>query len=110
MPGITIIGSGHHAPGTPVTNEHLQRVMDTSDDWIRQRTGIRQRHFAADEEGVSDIATVAAQRAIEDAGIDASEIDYIVFATMTPDFLFPGSGGLLGAKLGIAGVPALDIR
>lgn len=110
MPGITIIGSGHHVPGRPVTNDDLARVMDTSDEWIRPRSGIEQRHFAAEGEGVSDLALPAAKRAIESANIDAAEIDYIIFGTMTPDFILPGSGGLLGAKLGLRGVPALDIR
>jgi 3-oxoacyl-[acyl-carrier-protein] synthase-3 len=110
MSGITIVGTGHHVPGDPVRNEALARVMDTSDDWIRARTGIQQRYFAEDGQGPSDLAVPACKSAIDDAGIDASEIDYIIFATMTPDHFFPGSGPLLGAKLGIPGVPALDIR
>jgi 3-oxoacyl-[acyl-carrier-protein] synthase III len=110
MPGLTIIGTGHHVPGPAYTNDDLSRVMDTSDDWIRPRSGIAQRHFAAEGEGVSDLALPAAKRALESAGVDAREIDYIIFGTMTPDFILPGSGGLLGAKLGIPGVPALDIR
>jgi 3-oxoacyl-[acyl-carrier-protein] synthase-3 len=110
MPGITIVGSGRHVPGQPITNDDLARVMDTSDAWIRPRSGIQQRHFVAEGEGVSDLALVAAQRALESAEIDKSDIDYIIFATMTPEYAFPGSGVLLGAKLGIPGVPALDIR
>ena len=110
MPGITIIGSGRYAPGEPVSNDALKRVMDTDDEWIRQRTGIAQRHFAPEGVGASDLALEAARRAIWSSGLTAADIDYIVFATMTPDYLFPGSGGLLGAKLGIPGVPALDIR
>jgi len=110
VPGITIIGSGRYAPGEPVPNAALSRVMDTNDEWIHQRTGISQRHFAPEGVGASDLATEAAKRAIASAGLVAADIDYIVFATMTPDYLFPGSGGLLGAKLGIPGVPALDIR
>ena len=110
MPGITITGSGRFVPGEPVKNDALSRVMDTADDWIFQRTGIRQRHFAGEGIGCSDLAVVAAQNALEAAAIPPEAVDYIVFATMTPDYLFPGSGGLLGAKLGIAGVPALDIR
>ncbi len=110
MTGITIVGSGHFAPGKPVSNQALARVMDTNDDWIYQRTGIRQRHFAEHGQGASDLAVEAARLAIADAKIEATDIDYIVFATMTPDYLFPGSGGLLGAKLDIPGVPALDIR
>jgi 3-oxoacyl-[acyl-carrier-protein] synthase-3 len=110
MPGLTIIGSGRHVPGEPVPNAALARVMDTDDAWIKQRTGIAQRHFAPEGTGASDLAVHAAQRALENAGIAASEVDYIVFATMTPDYAFPGPGGLLGSKLGIPGVPALDIR
>jgi len=110
MPGITIIGSGSFAPGEPVKNQALTRVMETDDEWIKRRTGIEQRHFAKDGQGASDIAKVAAERALENAGISASDLDYIIFCTMTPDYIFPGSGGLLGAKLGIPGVPALDIR
>jgi 3-oxoacyl-[acyl-carrier-protein] synthase-3 len=109
-PGFEIIGTGHYVPGEPVSNEALARVMDTSDDWIFQRSGIRQRHYAPEGVGASDLAFEASKRAIEAANIRPSEIDYIVFATMTPDYVFPGSAGLLGAKLGIDGVPALDIR
>ncbi|MBX3250885.1 MAG: ketoacyl-ACP synthase III [Myxococcales bacterium] len=108
--GITIIGTGHHVPGTPVTNDQLSRVMDTSDEWIRPRTGIAQRHFVAEGEGVSDLALIASRKAIADAGLEPEDVDFIIFATMTPEFIFPGSGGLLGAKLGIPRVPALDIR
>jgi len=110
MPGITIVGSGRHVPGQPITNDDLARVMDTNDAWIRPRSGIQQRHFVAEGEGVSDLALVASQRALESAEIDKSDVDYIIFATMTPEYAFPGSGVLLGAKLGIPGVPALDIR
>ena len=110
MPGITIVGSGRYVPGEPVPNAALSRVMDTDDAWIRQRTGISQRHYAPDGVGASDLAVEAARRALDDAGIAPEEVDYIVFATMTPDHPFPGPGGMLGAKLGIPGVPALDIR
>lgn len=110
MPGTTIIGSGRHVPGRPITNDELARVMDTSDAWIRPRSGIAQRHYAAEGEGVSDLAVPAAEAALASAGIDREEVDYIIFATMTPEHVFPGSGALFGAKLGIPGVPALDIR
>jgi len=110
MSGVTSIGTGHHVPGEPVTNHALARVMDTSDEWIQTRTGIQQRYFARDGQGASDLAVEAAKKALDDAGVAASEIDYIIFATMTPDHFFPGSGPLLGAKLGISGIPALDIR
>ncbi|HVK72728.1 MAG TPA: 3-oxoacyl-[acyl-carrier-protein] synthase III C-terminal domain-containing protein [Kofleriaceae bacterium] len=110
MPGITIVGSGRHVPGAPVPNDALARVMDTDDAWIRQRTGIAQRHYAPDGVGASDLAVEASRRALDDAGLTPADVDYIVFATMTPDHPFPGPGGMLGAKLGIPGVPALDIR
>ncbi|MCA9603936.1 MAG: 3-oxoacyl-ACP synthase, partial [Myxococcales bacterium] len=84
--------------------------MDTNDEWIQQRSGIRERHFAPEGVGSTDLAAEAAKRAIENAGLTPKDIDYVVFATMTPDYTFPGCGGLLGAKLGIDGVPALDIR
>ena len=110
MSGVTIIGTGHYVPGEPVTNDAIARVIDTSDEWIQTRTGIKQRYFARDGQGASDLAVEAAKNALDDAGIEASDIDYIIFATMTPDHFFPGSGPLLGAKLGISGIPALDIR
>jgi 3-oxoacyl-[acyl-carrier-protein] synthase III len=110
MRGFEIIGTGHYVPGSPVTNEALSRVMNTSDEWIYKRSGIRQRHYAPEGVGASDLGTEAAKRAIEAAGIQPKDIDYIVFATMTPDYIFPGSAALVGAKLGIAGVPGLDIR
>jgi 3-oxoacyl-[acyl-carrier-protein] synthase-3 len=84
--------------------------MDTSDEWIRQRTGIQQRHFAPEGLGASDLAVPAAAAALEAAGRSVSDVDYILFNTMTPDHFFPGSGPLLGSKLGCPGVPALDLR
>jgi 3-oxoacyl-[acyl-carrier-protein] synthase III len=110
MSGITIVGSGRYLPGTPFTNDDLSRVMDTSDEWIRQRTGIERRHFCPDGQGVSDLAVPAARLALESAGRTAQDVDYILFNTMTPDHILPGSGPLLGAKLGCPGTPALDIR
>jgi 3-oxoacyl-[acyl-carrier-protein] synthase-3 len=108
--GFEIIGTGHYAPGKPVTNDDLTRVMDTSDEWIFQRSGIRQRHYAPEGVGASDLGAEAARRAIEAAGIDPHEIDYIIFATMTPDYVLPGPGALVGSKLDLVGVPTLDIR
>ena len=107
---MNIVGTGLYVPGEPVPNAALERVMDTSDSWIVQRTGIRQRHYAANGVGASDLGTKAAERALADAGLTAGDIDYLIFGTMTPDYLFPGSGGLCGAKLGVPGVPALDLR
>jgi len=108
--GFEIIGSGHYVPGEPVTNDDLARVMNTSDEWIFKRSGIRQRHFAPNGVGPAELGYEASKRAIEAAGIAPKDIDYILFATMTPDYVFPGSGALVGAKLGIPGVTALDIR
>ena len=110
MRGFEIIGTGHYVPGPPVTNDQLARVMDTSDAWVFKRSGIHQRHYAPEGVGASDLGTEAARRALDMAGITAKEVDYIVFATMTPDYVFPGSAALVGAKLGIDGIPALDIR
>ena len=110
MLGFEIIGTGHYVPGPPVTNDDLSRVMDTSDEWIFKRSGIRQRHYAPAGVGCSDLAFEASKRAIEAANITPADIDYVVFSTMTPDYVFPGSGALLAHKLGLQGVPALDIR
>lgn len=110
MSGITIVGSGRYLPGQPYTNQDLARVMDTSDEWIRQRTGIERRHFCPEGQGVSDLALPASLLALESAGREAKDVDYIIFNTMTPDHILPGSGPLLGAKLGCPGTPALDVR
>jgi len=110
MSGLRIIGSGHYVPGRPYTNDDLARVMDTNDAWIRQRTGIAQRYFAPAGQGPADLAVPASQRALEDAGLKPEDIDYVLFSTMTPDHLFPGSGPLLATRLGMRTVPALDLR
>ena len=107
---MRIIGTGRYLPGRPYTNHDLSRVMDTSDEWIRQRTGISQRHFAPDGVGAADLALPAAQLALAAAERRPEDVDYILFNTMTPDYVFPGSATLLGEKLGCAGAPALDLR
>ena len=84
--------------------------METTDEWIQQRTGIVSRHYAPDGVGASDLALEASKRALASAKLAPEDIDYIVFATMTPDFILPGSARILGAKLGAVGIPALDIR
>ena len=109
MTGMKIVGTGSFLPGAPVTNEALARVMDTNDEWIRQRTGIASRHFAENGQGAADMAVVASQRALEAAGLEPKDLDYILFNTMTPDHLFPGSGAVLGRLLGTT-CPALDLR
>lgn len=110
MAGLSIIGSGHYVPGRPYTNHDLAKVLDTNDEWIRQRTGIAQRHFAGPNQGPSELALPAAERALESAGLTAKDIDYVLFNTMTPDYIMPGSGPILAAKLGCAHIPALDLR
>ena len=105
-----IRSSGIHVPPNVVTNEMMSRIMDTSDEWIVPRTGIRTRHYADRGQGPSDLAVPAARQALEAAGLAPSDVDFIVFSTMTPDHFFPGSGGLLAAKLGLVGTHALDIR
>lgn len=111
MARSAILGVGHHVPGKVVTNDDLARLMPTSDEWIQQRTGIRERRYIEEDgTGASDLAVPAARMAMERAGRAPSDIDMIVFATLSPDVGFPGSGCFLAHKLGLPGVPALDIR
>ena len=105
-----ITGTGGYLPENVVTNEDLAKTVDTTDQWIRERTGIEQRHIAADNETTVDLAEKASRRAIEAAGIDPSKIDLIVFATSTPDKIFPSSACILQARLDIHGCPAFDIQ
>ncbi len=105
-----ILGSGFVTGQNLVTNDQLARMMDTSDEWIRERSGIETRYFVEQGTTTSDLGAGAARKALEDAGVAKEEIDYIVFATMTPDHYFPGCGGILEDKLGLSNVPALDIR
>ncbi|HEX7665884.1 MAG TPA: beta-ketoacyl-ACP synthase 3, partial [Polyangiaceae bacterium] len=107
----TISGVGHYVPTKVVTNDDLAKLMTTSDEWIHQRSGIKERRFIEhDGIGASDLALPAANMALEHAGLHAKDIDAIIFATLSPDLNFPGSGVLLGHKLGLPGVPALDVR
>ena len=105
-----IIGSGGYLPRNIVTNDDLAQRMDTSDEWIRTRTGIRQRHIAAADETSSSLALEAGKAAIASAGIAAQDIDLIILATSTPDYVFPSTACLLQAKLGIKGCPAFDLQ
>ena len=105
-----ITGIGHYVPPKTVTNFDLEKVMNTSDEWIRQRSGIIERHYADEGIGSSDLAVEAAKKAIEDAKIDKSDIDFIIAATLSPDHYFPGIGVLVGSKLGLTDVGALDVR
>lgn len=105
-----IVGTGSYLPQNTVTNADLAAKMDTSDEWIRQRTGIRERHIAAENENASDLALKASQRALEMAGISAEQLDLIIVATSTPDMVFPSTACLLQAKLGAKGMPAFDVQ
>ncbi|EQC43806.1 3-oxoacyl-ACP synthase III family protein [Bacteriovorax sp. Seq25_V] len=105
-----ITGVGSFVPKNIFTNHDLEKMMDTSDEWIQQRTGIVERRWVDQGTSTSDLAVEASIEAIKNAGIDKSEIDMIVFATLSPDHDFPGSGCFLQAKLGIPEIPAIDIR
>ena len=106
-----IKGLGFYVPDNVVSNDDLSKIMDTSDEWIRERTGIEQRRWVNDKKlTTSMMGTYAAKNAIKDANIDKNEIDFIVFATLSPDYYFPGSGVLLQRNLEIKEVGALDVR
>ncbi len=105
-----IIGSGSEVAATRVSNQQMARIMDTSDEWIRERSGVEARHFATPDVATSDLGTAAARKALEAAGVAPEEIDMVVFATMTPDHYFPGCGTILQHKLGLRPVPCFDIR
>ncbi|EMP56785.1 3-oxoacyl-ACP synthase [Marinobacter santoriniensis NKSG1] len=105
-----IIGTGSYLPEKVLTNKDMESMVDTTDEWIRERTGIEQRHIAADGETTVDLAEQASRRAIEAAGLKPDDIDLIVFATSTPDKIFPSSACILQARLDIHGCPAFDIQ
>ncbi|MCB2146627.1 MAG: ketoacyl-ACP synthase III [Deltaproteobacteria bacterium] len=112
MKKTIIKGTGRYLPSRLVTNEDLSRWMDTSNEWIIQRTGIEQRYWVPEEGGVgaSDLGFEASKIAMSRAGWEPEDIDLIIFATLSPDLFFPGSGCLLAHKLGLSSTPALDIR
>ncbi len=105
-----IAGTGSYLPKKILSNTDLEKMVDTSDEWIFARTGIRERHIAAKGEFTSDLALEAAKNAIASAGIETSDIDLIVVATSTPDKIFPSVATMLQRKLGIAGCPAFDLQ
>ncbi len=109
MPRARIIGTGSYLPEKVVTNFDLEKKVDTSDEWIRTRTGIQERHIATDEEAASDLVLKAAHRAIEMADVKTKTIDTIVIGTISPDTLFPSTGCWVGAALGLKGIPAFDV-
>jgi 3-oxoacyl-[acyl-carrier-protein] synthase-3 len=105
-----IIGTGGYLPEKILTNRELEAMVDTSDEWIRERTGIIQRHVAADGETTSDLAEAAARQAIEMAGVSSASIDLIIVATTTPDYIFPSVATQLQERLGIYGCAAFDVQ
>lgn len=105
-----IIGTGSYLPEKILTNKDLEKMVDTTDEWIFTRTGIRERHIAAQDELTSDLATVAAQNAIASANINVNEIDLIIVATSTPDKIFPSVATMVQRKLGMANCPAFDMQ
>ena len=105
-----IAGTGHYLPERVLTNAELETMVDTTDEWIRSRTGIERRHIAADGQTTADLAEQAARRALDDAGITPADVDFLVVGTTTPDVVFPNVGCLLQERLGIRGCPAFSVE
>lgn len=105
-----IVGTGSYLPVKTLTNQELERTIDTSDEWIFSRTGIRERRVAADDEFASDLALQASRRALEAAGVEAANLDLIIVATTTPDVVFPSTACILQSKLGAGPCPAFDVQ
>jgi 3-oxoacyl-[acyl-carrier-protein] synthase-3 len=106
-----IVGLGHHVPETVITNQYLSSIIDTSDEWIIERTGIKERRYVdPTKDTVANMAAKATRMALQRANLTEKDIDFIVFATITPDYFFPGSGVLLQRELGLESIGALDIR
>ncbi len=110
MPRTAIEGTGFYVPERVVTNEELSTLMDTSDEWIRERTGIEERRWVPEGLTGSEMARRASVMALEASGLDASEIDCIILATLSPDHFFPGTGVFLQRDLGLSEIPAIDLR
>lgn len=108
-PRVGVTGIGAYAPERVLSNQELATMVDTSDEWIRERTGIRERRIAAPEEALSDLCLPASRRALEQAEVDASELDLIIVATVTPDMAFPSTGAILADVLGAPDAAAYDL-
>jgi len=106
---IKIIGTGSYLPEKILTNKDIEKIVDTTDEWIIKRSGIKERHIASESQATSDLGVEAAKKAIENAKIDKNSIDCIIFGTVTPDRLFPSTAIYVQKALGLAGVPAFDI-
>lgn len=110
MSRARILSTGFRVPDRVVTNQDLETLMDTSDEWIQQRSGIQERRWVENGEAGSDLGAAAAQMALERAGLEAADIDCLIVATLSPDHFFPGTGVFLQRKLGISEIPCLDVR
>jgi len=106
---VSITGLGCHVPERVLTNEDLAKFVETSDEWIRDRTGIRERRIASDSEAISDLAVPAARRAVEMSGVDPAAFDLVIVATVTPDMTFPATAGIVAHALGMDGAAAYDL-
>ncbi len=110
MPRTEFISTGLYVPERVVKNDEFTQWMETSDEWIRTRTGIEERRWVAEGQGGADMAYEATQVALRRAGLKASDLDCIIYCTLSPDFFFPGTGVFLQRKLGVPGIPCLDVR
>ena len=110
MRGSRLTGMGHYLPERVVTNSELSELMDTTDEWIQKRTGIRERRWVEGDVGATDLAVHAARQALDEAGLASTDLDMIIFATLSPDINFPGSSCLLQERLACPGIATLDIR
>ncbi|MDX6495106.1 MAG: 3-oxoacyl-[acyl-carrier-protein] synthase, partial [Gaiellales bacterium] len=107
--GVSLLGIGSHVPDRVMTNDEIAAMVETSDEWIAQRTGIRERRIAAPHESSASLGAEAARRAIESAGIDAGQLDLIVAATASPDYYFPATASLIGERIGADNVAGYDL-
>ncbi len=109
MCGVKIVGVGHYAPARVVTNHDLEAWLDTTDEWITTRTGMKRRHWTSDNEATSDLASAAAEAALVHAELQATDVDCFIVATVTPDYYFPATACLVATRLGVREKPAFDI-
>jgi 3-oxoacyl-[acyl-carrier-protein] synthase-3 len=109
MKRVAILGTGHHVPEKILTNADLEKMVDTTDEWITQRTGIKERHLSDKETPTSKLAIEAGRKALEAAGVEAEELDFILIGTVTPDMIFPSTACLVQAALGAKKAPAFDL-
>jgi 3-oxoacyl-[acyl-carrier-protein] synthase-3 len=110
LTGVKIAAVGHYAPAEILTNEDLEKVLDTSDEWITTRTGMKRRHVASAQDATSDLAIVAARKALAKTSLSPADIDCYIVATVTPDFVFPATACVVASKLGASDKPAFDIE